>query len=75
MAAFMMSIWTCHMPEASSDESMTVGSPVIARRYNAVATAPAMVSPPTTSPKAARGGLDHSAPGCNKRCCMPLRAQ
>jgi hypothetical protein len=69
------SCWICHMPEARSDASTTDGSPVVARRNSAVPTAPAIVSPPTTSPNAGRAVGGHVASGGVSRCCIPLRAQ
>ena len=75
MTLLTRSVWICHMPEASNDASSTDGSPVLARRKSAVPIAPAIVSPPTTSPNAGRGPAGHSSPGRVKICCIPLRAQ
>jgi hypothetical protein len=52
MTLFTRSVWICHMPDASSDAPSTDGRRV-ARRKSAVPIAPAIVSPPTTSPNAA----------------------
>ena len=67
---------SCHMAVASSDTSTTLGSPVRSRLSRAAAMAPAVASPPMTSPNAAVGwpaGQPSALLGMTRR--TPPRAQ
>ncbi len=67
---------SCHMAVARSDTSTMLVSPVRSRLSSAAAMAPAVVSPPMTSPKAAVGWPGGQPSGRSGMVMpMPPRAQ
>jgi hypothetical protein len=66
----------CHIAVASSDTSTTLGSPVRSRFSSAAAMAPAVASPPITSPNPGVGCAGGQPPSRSGIVApMPPRAQ